>query len=98
MISICGESIENDVDGNGVSVKNFGESTSKDMIDYVKPFARKKPDKIIIHVSTNYISKGIANTNENVKSIVETIHEISPDTKVYFSEILMRTDLDGSFS
>ena len=95
----------NGVDGNGVSskefcttVKSFGGATSKDMIDYVKPSARKKPDKIIVHVGTNDISKGIANTNDNLKSIVETIHEISPGSQVYFSEILMRTDLDGSFS
>ena len=53
------DSMLNGIDGDGisnkdtcVSVKSFGGSTTKDMIDYIKPSARKKPNKIIVHVGT----------------------------------------------
>ena len=68
------------------------------MVDYVKPSARKKPDKLIIHVGTNDLTKGIANTNENLDLLVKTVKEISPDTQIYFSELCLRNDFQGSFS
>ena len=104
-VYICGDSLLNGVDGDGVSckefctvVKSFGGSTSLDMVDYVKPSARKKPDKLIIHVGTNDLTKGIANTNENLDLLVKTVKEISPDTQIYFSELCLRNDFQGSFS
>ena len=43
------------------SVKNTINpgSTTDDMIDYVKPVTRKKPDVIIMHVGTNDLRKGV---------------------------------------
>lgn len=104
-VYICGDSLVNGIDGDGVSskdfctiVKSFGGATSADMIDYVKPTARKKPDKIIVHVGTNDITKKINNTKENWNSIVKTIQKESPDTKNYFSELCVRYDISGGFS
>ena len=104
-VFICGDSLLNGIDGDGVStkkfctvVKSFGGSTSRDMIDYVKPAARKKPDKMIIHVGTNDISKSIQNTSENLDLVINAIHELSPATQVFFSELCIRNDLQGSFS
>uniref|UniRef100_A0A7M5X0D2 SGNH hydrolase-type esterase domain-containing protein n=1 Tax=Clytia hemisphaerica TaxID=252671 RepID=A0A7M5X0D2_9CNID len=105
MVYICGDSIVNGVDGDGVSskdfctvVKSFSGSTSKDMIDYVRPTARKKPNKIIIHVGTNDIIKGINDTTDNLQTIIETVREISPETQICFSELCLRTDVGGRFT
>ena len=104
-IFICGDSLLNGVDGDGISskdhcvvVKSFGGSTSFDMIDYIKPTARKKPDKIIVHVGTNDITKKIENTTENLQKIIKTVHDLSPETQVCFSELCLRNDLQGGFS
>ena len=104
-VYICGDSLLNGIDGDGVStkkyctvVKSFGGSTSRDMVDYIKPAARKKPDKIIIHVGTNDISKSIDNTSENLDLVVKSVHELSPETQIFFSELCLRNDIAGSFS
>ena len=104
-VFICGDSLLNGIDGDGVSTKNFctvvksfGGSTSRDMVDHIKPAARKKPDKIIVHVGTNDISKKIENTTENLDFVVKTVKDLSPDTQIFFSEICVRNDIMGSFS
>ena len=104
-VFICGNSLLNGIDGDGVSTKNFctvvksfGGSTSRDMVDYIKPAARKKPDKIIVHVGTNDISKKIENTTENLDLVVKTVKDLSPETQIFVSEICLRNDLMGSFS
>ena len=104
-VIICGDSMLNGIDGDGisnkdtcVSVKSFGGSTTKDMIDYIKPSARKKPNKIIVHVGTNDITKKISDSTKNLNRIVETVREISPDTKICFSELCIRNDISGGFS
>ena len=44
---------------NAVSVMKHPGSTTDDMVDYVRPVTRKKPDVIIMHVGTNDLTKGI---------------------------------------
>ena len=104
-VYICGDSLLNGIDGDGVStkdvctvVKSFGGSTSRDMVDYIKPAARKKPDKIIVHVGTNDISKNIEDSTTNWQIIIDTVNEISPGTSVIFSELCLRNDLVGGFT
>ena len=44
------------------------------IVDYVKPSARKKPDKLIIHVGTNDLTNSIVNTTENdLEPLVTTV-------------------------
>ena len=56
---ITGDSIisglrENKFDGPGkIKVRSFPGATILDMKDHIKPLIRKKPSKIILHVSTN---------------------------------------------
>ena len=103
-VIICGDSMVNGIDGDGVSsksfstaVKHFGGSTSLDMVDYIKPSANSKPDKIIVHVGTNDITKNVTNTTENLDLIVNAVKDLSPETQLYFSEICMRKDIPSSF-
>ena len=54
---------------------------------------RKAPEQIIIHAGTNDISN---NTNylKNVKKIVKLLKESYKDTKISFSSVICRTDIN----
>ena len=45
---------------NRVTVKSFSGATIEDMLDYMKPILRKKPEKVILHIETNNLRKGDA--------------------------------------
>ena len=42
-----------------ISIMKHPGCSSEDMVDYVKPVARKKPDALIIHVGTNDLTRGV---------------------------------------
>ena len=67
--------------------------STKDMIDYIKPFARKKLDTILLHVGKNDLTKGI-NTMKNIKKCVKAIRELdnSEYIQIGFSSIMNRSD------
>ena len=41
-----------------VKVDAHSGSTTVDMLDYIKPIARRKPDVIVIHTGTSDLKKG----------------------------------------
>ena len=51
---------------NNVKVITHTGSTTEDMLDYIKPIARRKPDTMIIHAGTNDLTNGV-NTIKKVK-------------------------------
>ena len=57
------------------------------MKDYIKPALKTKPDKMIVHVGTNDLTKGIQNTTENLSDIVECARVLSPETQLYISAV-----------
>ena len=71
--------------------------SSEDMVDYVKPVARKKPDTLIIHVGTNDLTKGV-NTMKKVRKCLKVIRELdnTENIQIGFSSIIERTDKDFS--
>ena len=71
--------------------------SSEDMVDYVKPVARKKPDTLIIHVGTNDLIKGV-NTMKKVRKCLKVIRELdnTENIQIGFSSIIERTDKDFS--
>ena len=71
--------------------------SKEDMIDYIKPIARKKPDTIFLHVETNDLTKCI-NIMKNIKKCVEAIRELdsSEIIQIGFSSIMYRSDKDFS--
>ena len=98
-IYVCGDSIVNGFENNGLSdknhatnVKSFSGATSIDMIDFVKPIIAKKPDALLLHIGTNDLSKNIINTGENIQVIIDFIKESSPETEVILSNICYRAD------
>ena len=44
---------------NNVKVITHAGSTTEDMLDYIKPIARRKPDTLIIHTGTNDLTNGV---------------------------------------
>ena len=78
-----------------ISVMKHPGCSSEDMLDYVKPIARKKPDTMIIHVGTNDLTKGV-NTTKKVRKCVEVIREIdnTENIQIGFSSIIQRADKD----
>ena len=70
-------------------------ATTDDMLDYVKPIVRKKPDYLLIHTGTNDLTNGV-NTMKKVKKLTKIIRELDKDEeiKLAFSSIIHRTDKD----
>ena len=66
---------------NNVKVISHLGSTTKDMLDYIKPIARRKPDTLIIHTGTNGLTNGV-NTKTKVRKLVELVREIEESEKL----------------
>ena len=80
---------------NNVKVISHLGSTTKDMLDYIKPIARRKPDTLIIHTGKNGLTNGV-NTKKKVRKLVEVVREIdeSEKTNIGFSIVIQRKDKD----
>ena len=64
-----------------VKIRCHPGATTDDIIDYVRPAARKKPDMIIIHIGTNDIQNKV-NTLQKVRKVITTIKEIDVNNEV----------------
>ena len=80
-----------------ITVMKHPGCSSEDMVDYVKPIARKKPDTLIIHVGKNDLKKG-DNTMKKVRKCVEVIREIdnTENIEIEFSSIIQSANKDFS--
>ena len=68
-------------------------ATMIDIVDYVKPVGRKKPDCLIIHAGTNDLTnKEGVNTIENLRMIIKQTKQVSPETTVVLSSVVIRRD------
>ena len=66
---------------NNIKVIIHLGSTTEDMLDYIKPIARRKPDTLIIHTNTNDLTNGV-NTIKKVRKPVKVIREIDGSEKI----------------
>ena len=96
-VVIIGDSILNGLDELGlqrnhnVRVRAHFGATSRDIVDHIKPAARKQPDCIIIHVGTNDLTNGV-DTIQNLKLAMEEAKKESPNTDFALSTITIRKD------
>ena len=68
-------------------------ANAEDMVDFIKPIARRRPEKIIVHVGTNNVKTDKPNqVAEKIIAIAEDIAKISPATKIGVSGIILRQD------
>ena len=67
----------------------------EDMLDCIKRIARRKPDTLIIHTSTNDLTNGV-NTMKKVRKLVKVVREIDESEKIRigFSSVIYRKDKD----
>ena len=96
-IIIIGDSILNGIDELGlqrnhnVRVRAHPGATSRDIVDHIKPAARKQPDFIIIQAGTNDLTNGV-DTIQNLKLAMEEAKNESPNTDFALSTITKRKD------
>lgn len=97
-VIICGDSIINGIEGNGLSskthkttVKSFSGASSDDMVDFIKPLAKKEAHNLIIHIGTNDIQNNI-DTIKNIDTITQYIKKTSSNTRIAISSICIRED------
>ena len=74
-----------------IKVQSFLGYTTEDMLNIVRPAARRKPDAIIFYVRTNDNMQGI-NTVKNIRKIVKSIRDCSENMQVLFSGIINQED------
>ena len=100
-ICIIGDSMVKQITGPGISkngqvqVKTHAGATAEDIIDYIKPTIRQKPDIVIIHSGTNDLIKDV-NTMSRVRKVVAAVKEIDTEGKINlgFSGIVARDDIN----
>ena len=80
---------------NSVKIRCHPGATTDDIIDYVRPTARKKPDMIIIHTGANDIQNKV-NALQKVRTVITTIKEIDVnyEIQIAFSSVIHRDDQD----
>ena len=80
---------------NNVKVITHPGSTTEDMIDYIKPIARRKPDTLITHNGTYDLTNGL-NTMKKVRKLVKVVCQIDESEKIniVFSSVIYRKDKD----
>ena len=78
---------------NDVKVDAHPGSTTLDMLDYIKPIVRRKPDVLVIHTGTNDLTKRV-NTMKEVRQLVKCVKELDKEeeVKIGFSSVINRSD------
>ena len=80
---------------DSVKIRCHPGATTDNIIDYIRPTVRKKPDMIIIHTGTNDIQNKV-NTFQKVRKVITTIKEIDVNNEIQiaFSIVIHLDDQD----
>ena len=91
--SMIGGVAQSGIDKRTTKVKSHGGSTVDDMYDYIAPVLKKKPDNVILHVSTNDAPDKSAKTIfDEIRNLKSHIEKEVPKVKVAISCPILRTD------
>ena len=78
---------------NSVKVRLFRGATIDDMRDFIKPYLKRSPDNIILHVGTNNsINETSRDILNKILSLKHLIHTELPNCKITISNIIDRSD------
>ena len=98
-VIILGDSMTHNIQGRKLSKekhvvsKSFSGCTVEDMSDFVKPFLRRTPDEIILHIGTNNLSTDEpTQLGEKIVDLARFIERESPSTKLTVSSLIARKD------
>lgn len=96
-VQIIGDSMLHNIDAkrmrkqHDTSILPLSGATSRDMIDYVRPrVLSQKPDVLILHVGSNDLDHPEINTVESMTTVFKLVKEISPSTKLVWSNCFHR--------
>ena len=78
---------------DNVKVITHPGSTTGDILDHIKPIARRKPDTLVFHTGTNDLTNGV-NTMKKVRKLVKEVRKIDEleKIKIGFSSVICRKD------
>ena len=99
-VFIIGDSMVKHITGPGipkndqVQVKSYPGDATDDIIDYIKPTIRQKPDIVFTHSGTNDLTKDV-NTMNWVRKVAAAVKEIENEVKIKlgFSGIAARGNI-----
>ena len=100
-IFLVGDSIVNGIQEKGLSTKHnirirrCPGDTTKDLVDHVKPIARKQPDLVLFHFGTNDITNEV-NTEEHMQKAIDHLRKEAPNTDIAVSLCTRRFDQPGA--
>ena len=78
---------------NSVKARIFRGATIDDMKDFLKPYLKRSPTSIILHVSTNNsINDSLSVTLNKLLSLKTYIHTELPESNVILSSIIDRSN------
>ena len=86
-VIIVGDSIVKHLTGpriskkNNIKIKTNPGATTEDIIGYIKPSIRKKPDFLLVYSGTNNLTNGI-NTMTKIWKVVATVEEMENERKI----------------
>ena len=100
-IVIIGDSMIKYLNGREISRSSSDKfrshlgATTEDLIDYVRPTARKKPKMMVIHSGTNDITNKV-NTLQKIRKVIHAIKEndVNDEIEIVLSSVIHRDDQD----
>ena len=100
-VIIVGDSILNGISEKGLTKKNHivkvrphPGATTEDLVDHIKPVARRKPNMVILHIGTNDLTNGV-NTQGKLQEVMDILRSESKDTDIVVSSVVTRKDKNG---
>ena len=80
---------------SSVKIRSHPGATTEDLIDYVRPTARKKPKMMVIHSGTNDLTYKV-NTLQKIRKVINAIKEndVNNEIEIVLSSVIHRDDQD----
>ena len=101
-VFVCGDSIIIGLDNgrassdkHNVSFHPLSGGNSLEIIDLVRPLAKRGPDKLIIHIGSNDLTADNVDTIKNLDKIRSVIKDNNPKCEMIVSECTIRKDRKG---
>ena len=98
-VIILGDSMTHNIKGRKLSKekhvvsKSLSGCTVEDKSDFVKPFSRRTPDKIMLHTGTNnLLTHEPRKLGEKITDLARFIEQESQSTKLAVSSLIVRKD------
>ena len=80
---------------SSVKIRSHPGATTEDLIDYVRPTARKNPKMMVIHSGTNDLTNKV-NTLQNIRKVINAIKEndVNDEIEIVLSSAIHPDDQD----